>query len=135
MSFEIPGIDLSLQSSGGRSGDQYKAVFATSSAGSSGYAVVAAIGNKLIGVLQENSTEITPQRVRVSGVSKVAAGDSSGMETAITQGLAVVASSKGQAVPISSQGQSLIGYALESLSTGSTGIIAVLLAVGAKSSS
>ena len=131
MAFEIPGFDFSLQSSGDMSSHQYKAVQASTTNVAGGATVVATRGGAVTGVLQENATQATPQRVRVTGVTKLQAGDSSAMENAITEGGKVVASSVGQAVPSTGAGQHLLGIALEGLSTGSTGIIPVLLTIGA----
>lgn len=131
MAFEVPGLELTLRSSGDMSGNQYKLVNASTTNVADGAAKTATRGGGVIGVWQDNSTEQTHGKVQASGVSKVAAGDSSGMETAITLGSRVVASSQGQAVPSSAAGQHMVGIALGSLSTGSTGIIPVLLTIGA----
>lgn len=124
MAFEIPLLDITLLSSGS-TGDQYKAVVASSSANAGGFAVVATRGARFTGWLQDNSTEAAGRAVRLSGVSKVAAGDSSAMDTAITEGSLLTVSSVGQAVPATSGSRLYIGgIALEGLTTGSTGIIA-----------
>ena len=93
--------------------------------------LVAVRGAKMTGVYQHNSTAQEAGSVMVTGVTKMAAGDSSAMDNAITAGLRVVASSIGQAVPSTVAGQHVVGIALEPLTTGSTGIIAVLLTPGA----
>jgi hypothetical protein len=131
MAYEVPGIDISLLSSGDMSSNQYRAVDASTTNANEGATKLAVRGGDITGVWQDNSTATTHGRVRTSGVTKMAAGDSSAMETAITQGLKVVASSVGQAVPSSGAGQFLLGISLGSLSTGSTGIIPVLLTIGA----
>lgn len=128
MAFGIPVLDISLASSGGSSGNQYKAVVATSSAASGGYAVVGTRGGKVTGVLQENSTQATDHRIRTIGVTKVAAGDSSGAPSAITEGGLLSASSQGQAVASSgAAGDYVFGYALDALGTTSTGIISAIV--------
>lgn len=129
MAYEIPGITITRKSTGGSTGDQYKGVFFTSSGGNAdGYAVQGERGGKFSGVLLGNSTEATDQGIQVSGVAKLQAGDSSAMEVAITAGVTLSLSSKGQAVPSTGgAGEWKIGQALESLTTGSTGIISVLL--------
>jgi hypothetical protein len=128
MASAIPGLIISLKSSGGPTGDQYKGVYATSSADQDGYAILDDRGHRFTGVLLGNSTEATFQEVQVSGVAKMAAGDSSAMETAITVGLTLSLSTIGQAVPSTGgAGEWKIGTALDSLTTGSTGIIRVLL--------
>lgn len=133
MAYEIPALMHTLESTGDSTGDQYKIVVATSSGGySPGLAVVATRGGPWTGVLQEYSTEVGARRIMSLGISKVQAGDSSAMATGITIGSEVVASSQGQAVPSSSDGMDMVGIALESLSTGSTGIISVMLTPGAK---
>ena len=131
MAFEIPGTKYTRLSSGDMSAHQYKAVLDSTTNADEGTAVVATRGGRLSGIWQQNSTATEAGEVMLTGISKVAAGDSSGMDTAITQGSNVVCSSKGAAVPSTGAGQYLIGQAKESLSTGSTGIIAVALAIGA----
>ena len=134
-SFEHPGETISLLSSGGSTGDQYKAVFATSSASAGGYAVVAARGGKLIGVLLGSSTEAVFQTVQVSGVAKMQAGDSSGNAVGVIEGGQVSVSSNGQAVFSTGAAQEYIaGSALSPMATDSTGIIPVLLNIYRSSS-
>lgn len=127
MSFEKPLFDLSLKSSGDMSSNQYRIVKASTTNAVDSATRVATRGGALTGVWQDNSTATTFGKVLVGGVSKVAAGDSSAMENAINAGDYVVASSVGQAVPSTASDQHVLGQALESLSTGSTGIIAVLI--------
>lgn len=131
MSFSIPGVVISLVSSGDMSTHQYKAVQASTTNVDQGAVLVAVRGAAVTGVYQHNSTAREAGSVMVTGVTKMIAGDSSAMDNAITNGRRVVASSVGAAVPSTAAGQHLIGIALESLSTGSTGIIAVLLTPGA----
>lgn len=131
MSYSVPGTRISLLSSGDMSDHQYKAVQASTTNALDGCIVVATRGGKVTGVYQDNSTTAEAGDVMVTGVSKVVAGDSSAMENAISAGLPVVASSVGAAVPSTAAGLHLIGIALEPLATGSTGVIAVLLAPGA----
>lgn len=131
MAYEMRGLDLSLVSSGDMSSNQYKAVNASTTNVDDGGVLTATRGGALTGIFQDDSTAATHGAVRVSGVSKVCAGDSSAMETAITLGSRVVASSQGQAVPSTAAGQHMLGISLGYLSTGSTGIIPVLLTIGA----
>lgn len=131
MATSIPVLELSLKSSGSMSSYQYRAVLASTANADNGATVVASRGGKWTGVWQGNSTETTFDRVQVLGVAKVCAGDSSSTDTAITQGSMVVCSSVGQAVPSTAAGLFYLGIALGSLSTGSTGIIPVLLTPGA----
>lgn len=131
MTTDLMLFDITLNSSGDESSNQYKACVASSAVAAGGLAIVATHGGKFTGVLQDKSTAAgTASRVRVQGITKMACGASSGMEIAITEGLPLTCSSKGQGVPSSSAGQAFIGQALEPLATGSTGIIRVLLAVG-----
>lgn len=135
MAYQIPGLIISLKSSGAVATQQFHGVFATSSIAAGGYAMVAARGGRVTGVLLGNSTEATDQAIQITGVAKIAAGDSSAMETAITEGLVLSMSSVGQAIP-STGGASewKIGTALEPLATGSTGVISVLLGIYQSSS-
>lgn len=128
---ELVDLVITRKSSGDMSSKQNTVVVASSANASGGCTVVATRGAKLTGVYLDNSTAAAYGRVQTQGIAKVAAGDSSAMDTAITEGLPVVASSVGQAVPSTAAGQHLLGQALGSLSTGSTGYIQVLLSVGA----
>lgn len=131
MTTDLGLFDFTLDATGDMSSDQYKAVTASSSDVSGECAVVATRGGAFVGVLQDKSTAAgIGSRVRNLGITKMVAGDSSGMETAITEGSVVVASSKGQAVPSTASSLHRVGRALSSLSTGSTGIIKVLLMPG-----
>ena len=131
MTTDLRLFDITLNSSGDNSSDQFKAVVASSATNDQGMALVAARGGRFTGVLQDKSTVAgVASQVRVGGITKMAAGDSSAMETAITQGLPVMCSSVGQAVPSTAATDAKIGTALETLTTGSTGIIKVLLGVG-----
>lgn len=128
---EIPGLKLSLKSSGDMSSNQYKAVVASSANAAGGATVVAARGGQLSGVWLGDSTAAEYGAVQHSGIAKLQAGDSSAMDTAIDEGTIVVASSVGHAVPSSAADLHQIGQSLDHLSTGSTGIIRVLLNIGA----
>ena len=131
MTTDLRLFDITLDATGDNSSNQYKAVFATSSDAAGEMAVVATRGGKFVGVLQDKSTAAgIGSLVRVAGITKMAAGDSSGMETAITEGLPVICSSVGQAVPSTAATDAKIGTALEPLGTASTGVIKVLLGVG-----
>ena len=128
MTTDLRLFDITLNSSGDESSNQYKGVIASSAVAAGGLAVVATHGGKFIGVLQDKSTASgIASLVRVAGITKMQAGASSGHEIEITEGLLLVCSSKGDGVPSSSAGEAIVGMALEQLSTGSTGIIKVLL--------
>lgn len=123
---------FSLLSSGDMSSNQYRAVKASTANAIDGAVVLAVRGaGPITGVWQDNSTQTEAGKVRYAGITKMQAGDSSAMANAITVGAGVVASSVGNAVPSTAAGQHLIGIALEGLSTGSTGIIAVQQTPGA----
>ena len=128
MTTDLRLFDITLNSSGDESSNQYKGVIASSAVAAGGLAVVATHGGKFIGVLQDKSTASgIASLVRVAGITKMQAGASSGHEIEITEGLLLVCSSKGDGVPSTSAGEAIVGMALEQLSTGSTGIIKVLL--------
>lgn len=128
---EIPGLKLSLKSSGDMSSHQYHAVVASSANAAGGATVVAVRGGHVSGVWLGDSTASQYDAVQHSGVAKLQAGDSSAMDNPINEGTVVVASSVGGAVPSTGAGQYQIGQSLDHLSTGSTGIIRVLLNIGA----
>ena len=131
MTTDLRLFDITLDATGDHTNDQYKGVFATSSDASGEFAVVEALGARAIGVLQDKSTAAgIPSLIRVAGITKMQAGASSVMPTAIIEGDVVSLSSVGQAIFSSASGTANIGTALESLATDSTGIIKVLLGVG-----
>lgn len=130
---DINVLDITLRSSGDMSDAQYKAVAASTTNDAFGCTLVAVRGGRAVGVFQDNSSVEAPGRVRVAGVSRMQAGDSSGMETAITLGTLLSVSSQGCAVPSTDTRNSHIGVSLGTLSTGSTGIIDVLLNISATS--
>lgn len=131
MTTDLRLFDITLDATGDNTSNQYKAVFATSSDAVGEFAVVATLGGRFIGVLQDKSTAAgIASLIRVAGITKMQAGASSVMPTAIIEGDAVSVSSAGQAVFSSASGTAKIGTALESLTTDSTGIIKVLLGVG-----
>lgn len=130
MANEIPGLHVTRKSSGDMSAHQYKIVRFSTTNSVDGATVVAVRGGLCHGSWLDNSTALTFGRVQLSGMAKLAAGDSSAMDNAITQGLPVVASSQGQAVPSTAAGQHRIGFAMDSLSTGSTGFISVFVSPG-----
>jgi len=131
MAYEVPILDITLLSSGDMGSYQYRAVQASTTNAADGATLLATRGGNVTGVWQGNSTQTEAGKLRVVGVSKMAAGDSSAMANAIAVGDKVVASSVGQAVPSTGAGQHLLGIALGALSTGSTGIIPVALTIGA----
>lgn len=133
MAHEHGILDWSLKSSGDMSSNQYRAVQFSTTNAEDGAVLVAARGARVDGVWQDNSTETTFGKVRLLGVSKVAAGDSSAMENAISLGTSLIASSNGHAVPSTAANLPLIGKSLGTLSTGSTGVISVFLTPGARS--
>lgn len=133
MASDIPLLDLTLLSSGDMSSNQYKAVQASTTNAVDGCIVVATRGAAITGVYQDNSTQSEAGRVRALGVTKIAAGDSSAMENGIKPGSWLQASSVGHAVPSTDTRNAPIGIALDALSTGSTGIIRMLVIPGATS--
>lgn len=130
MATENPGRTHTLLSSGDMSGNQFKAVQASTTNAVDGAIVVATRGAAPTGIYQDNSTQSEAGRVMFTGISKMQAGDSSAMENAIAPNDRVVASSAGAAVPSTGAGQHLLGISLDALSTGSTGVISVLLTIG-----
>lgn len=134
MATENPGQTLTLLSSGDMSSNQFKAVQASTTNAIDGCIVVAVRGAAPTGVYQDNSTAAEGGRVMFSGITKMQAGDSTGMVNAITPNTRVVASSNGEAVPSTGAGLHLLGISLDSLSTGSTGVVSVMLTIGAISS-
>ena len=138
MSYEQIGLDVTRRSSGDMSSHQYKLVTFSTANDAKGCILSTERGTLTHGVWQgPKSTVAEYGRVRVVGVTKVAAGDSSAMDVAITAGSLLQASSVGQAVPSTAGtvNPNLVGFAMESLSTGSTGIISMFAFVGLNSTS
>lgn len=130
MSFDMnEGFSLTRRSSGDTSSYQYRLMALSTTNANDGCVLATARGQLVHGVWQNNATAAEYGKLKVAGVSKVAAGDSSAMETGITEGTLLKASSIGQAVPSTAGTVNplVIGYALEALSTGSTGIIAAMI--------
>lgn len=133
MAFENMVLDVSRLSSGDMSANQFKAVQLSTTNAQDGAIVNAARGTAIFGVYQDNSTQSEAGRIRTIGITKILAGDSSAMQNAIAPGGRLVASSVGHAVPSTDTRDAQIGISLDSLSTGSTGIISMLIVLGATS--
>lgn len=131
MAFQKLTLTDSLLSSGGSTGDLHKVVVATSGNVLGGYAVVAARGGAWTGILQGNSTEVVSQLIGMEGIARVAAGDSSGGQAVITEGLPLVASSGGRLVPSTAADFHQVGRAMQALTSAIQGVIAVHLTPGA----
>jgi hypothetical protein len=127
-------FSVTVQGTGDLSSKQYY-LMALSTAGRA--AAATARGQSVDGVNLSKSTATGNQmELAVLGVTKVAAGDSSAMANAIVYGTRLISSSIGQAVPSTANvGNHIVGYALDNLSTGSTGIIRACLIPNAMSSS
>jgi len=138
MSFEQVGLDVTRKSSGDMSSYQYRLVTFSTANSAKGCVLSTERGTLTHGVWQgPKSTVAEYGRVRVVGVTKVAAGDSSAMDVGITEGCLLKASSVGQAIPSTAGtvNPNLVGFSMESLSTGSTGIITMFAFVGLNSTS
>lgn len=133
MAFSIPGLMITLKSSGDMSSYQYALVSASTTNVDGGCVLASARGQQVTGVWLNNSTAAEYGPVQVTGVAPILAGDSSAMENAITQGAVVRCSSVGRAVPSTASIDGAVGLALESLGTGSTGVISILLNIGTTS--
>lgn len=133
MTTDLRLFDITLDATGDNTNNQFKAVVASSGTVAGGFAVVATLGGRFIGVLQDKSTASgISSLVRVAGITKMAAGASSGdMTAAINEGDPVVSSSKGRAIPSTAAGLAKVGTALDSLAAASSfAVIKVLLGVG-----
>lgn len=117
---------ITLPASADLSSNQYELATGTTAAQAS---VVATRGGNVLGVLQDKSTAAgIAAELGVGGVTKVVAGDSSGMENAIAFMSPLISSSQGRAVPSTQALSNYVwGRALEPLATGSTGIIRALI--------
>lgn len=134
MATDQNNFSITVQGSGDLSAKQYF-LMALTTAGQA--AAVAARGGMADGVNVSKSTATGNQmELVVQGVTKCAAGDSSGTATAIVYGTKLISSSVGQAVASTiAIGDHTIGWALDNLSTGSTGVIRICFAPNAMSSS
>ena len=128
MAWENGLLDIGqFESTGSMAANQYKAVQLSTSV-TDAFSVVGTLGARVDGVLQENSTAATAMALRVHGVTKLAAESSN---VAIAPGTRLVANANGQGYPSTAAGQHLIGISYGTVSTGSSGIIPVLLTLGA----
>ncbi len=127
---------LTLDSSGDLSASQYFLTSVSTAgadvAGPNTFlrtAIPAVRGGFVIGAIQDNSTQTGfSTKVAVLGISKVAAGDTSAMENAISPGTKLISSSVGRAVPTTNAVLDYrFGVALQALATGATAIIPVLI--------
>lgn len=131
---------VTMASSGDLSASQYKLVAPSSASAVGGMprtSIVSTRGAFALGVLQDNTTQTGASvRVAVYGITKVLAGDSSGMDNAITFGTPIMASSVGRAVPTTLDiGTYVIGRGMGQLATGGNAIIPMLLTHQGMSSS
>ena len=117
-----------FNSSGDMTGNQYKAVQLSTTDADNSVILVGAKGGKVDGVWQDNSTQATAGAMMVYGVSKL---DALSSAAAITVGDRLVADVGGSAVLSTAAGQHLIGISYGQLGANSTGIVPVLLTLGA----
>ena len=129
MAWENGLLDIGqMVSSGDMTGKQYTAVALSTANDENGAVIVAALGAAVDGVWQDNSTKATAGAMRVHGVTKMQALSS---DVAISRGTRVVSDAAGNAYPSTAAGQHLVGISYGALSTGSSGIIPVMLTLGA----
>lgn len=127
MANEIPGLSITLKSSGDMSSYQFAPVVASTANAAGGCTVVLTEGAKVTGIWQGDSTSAEFGRVMVSGVSKAQAR---AVDTAIVSGSLVYASTDGLTTGSTDAAVNYVGQSLDALSTGSTGFIRVLLTIG-----
>ena len=134
MAYEEALISVTFPSSGDLSSAQYLFGRLTT-AGTLG--PTTARGAAALGIIQDNSTQANfSTKLGVYGISKVAAGDSSGTDGTITFMTPLMASSVGRAVPTTLNiGDHVLGYALQALTTGTQGVISMLIRPTGPSSS
>lgn len=125
MAYEENLQSITLQADEDLSSKQYFCVAASTDGQAK---VVAARGATVLGVNQEKSTAAgISTRIGVYGVSKVAAGDTSG-GAAIVPGDMLMSSSVGRAVPTTLNiGDLVFAQALTSLAASNTGVISALI--------
>ena len=134
MAYEEKLVTVTLPASGDLSASQYKLVDGSTSGQAQ---VLAARGGNVLGVIQDKSTGAgIGGEVGIRGITKVEAGDSSGMANAIVVGTALISSSNGTAVPSTGDIDHFIwGRAVSPLATGSTGIISANITMEGRGSS
>jgi hypothetical protein len=111
----IPG----LVATGDLSSSQYKIVIAASTAGAVKVGATAAT-DPILGVLQNDPTDGQPAEVAFNGICKVLA------EASVTYGSEVTVSSTGRAKTTTTDGNRIIGIALEASSTAGDAIRVLL---------
>lgn len=131
MAYEIPLLDITRKSSGDMSGEnQYKLVsFSTANSAQGCILGPTTAGGRANGVWQGDSTSAEYGKVRVLGVTKIQISTGSGPivegspicgSTVDTLGFAQLATSTGMS-------QHIVGISLETKSSGSSGLISILL--------
>lgn len=130
MASSIPGLTVSAKSSGDMSSNQYNLVrFSTTNSAKGCILAPSSAGGFAHGVWLQNSTAAEYGPVQVSGVAKVQVSSAS---NAISEGSWLTGSTAatGSVVASTSTGGTFhsIGYALEAVSSGSTGLVTVMLA-------
>jgi len=131
-----PGFDWTFPVAADLSSKQFFLVAATTD-GNGRVNASTARGQRCVGVNQGKSTAAGQSvRVRIQGVTKVEAGDSTAMANSILVGTPLMCSSNGTAVPTTNGvGDLLVGYALSALTSGSTGIITAYININGAASS
>lgn len=134
MANSIPGLTITAKSSGDMSSGQYHLVNLTTTNSADGCILgPSSAGGHVVGVWLGNSTAAEHGAIQVSGVAKVQLSTS---HDAITYGQILCGStlSIGRAITSTSTGntQVPIGKALATVSSGSSGVISVLLNIGYK---
>ncbi len=120
MSYEAPILDISFPASADMSGYQFNCVGLTTAGkvqvlGTTGTGL---LDPNFIGVLQDKSTAANLScKVRVSGISKVLLGCTSGLEMAVLPGALLVSTGGGVLPSSSGAGNHVVGIAVEACST------------------
>lgn len=134
MAYEIPGLEITLKSSGDMSTSQYCLVNLSTANSADGCILgPSTLGGHVVGVWQGNSTAAEHGKVQVSGIAKVQISTAS---DAIVLGSILTGStaSIGRALVSTSTANSQvpIGKAMAALASGSSAVIPVLLNIGYK---
>jgi len=123
MAYEEVLTSITLPASADLSSYQYHLVSATTAATAQ---LQTTKGGYVVGVLQDKSTAANiGSKIGIFGVTKVAAGNAA--TTGFNVGTPLVAATSSVATVWSTAGSYVVGYALEHLTSGTSGVVSMLI--------
>ena len=127
MAYENFGIDINARSSGDTSANQYHLMVLSTTYTADGCVLATTAVDMGTGIWQNNSTQAENGKLRVVGVTKAVVTVASAAVAPGTRLQASTGSAGHLTVYSLATGHKAVGFALEALSTGSTGIISIFM--------